>query len=677
MRRAPAWLGRAGQEREPNTPDANAAVRERAGEPTASAPDASGPAAPVRRSAPVFPREEPTDSGPPAYAQNPRLTLWGLTLSLLGFLGLAFLVYHAKFVGAGYSIGPFPARDLFVGFLCLAFAPFFVTIFRRQPALFLLPPLVVIFLIYPLFAPHGIVYSRDPIFNFQFANALLEQGSWVPLQGVTAQAGTYSFFPASAVYGADTATMLGLPLVTTSLFGLPLLRMLIFPATVYALTCKLFGTRFAAPAVLFYVGVPSILFNMFVQEEFAVVFFALSILALAFIAHGPAAGSLPLRIVLLVFSSLIVLSHHVTSYVFMAWLAGLILLPLAIQGRDTFPSVGIGRVFGRYFLVFLLWVFFVSAPVIVGQVGLLQGSISALLQGVAPTGSTATLAHSFPLYQQIWIVGAILVPGLCGLLLFRVTYSHARLDFLTTNLLVAVTLILGSIVFLPTSLNFLRLRGMEYAGLFLAPATVWWISRRAVPGLRLRLQRFPRAPWRSGRPPGAWRRVAPKAVAVGMAALLFAGGNLALLDTRDQFAHPDDVGYDSPLFLTQADYQLGVWARTHLNQSRPFWGDYLAYDVFAGFGQMDPAFDAYVVFNGTNITRAAWTNLSVGEYVITDVYMTLLTPTFRGPSHDQPTSPMSPEQVAKFDQPRYFATVYAGATFTIYELTAKPNPLPP
>jgi hypothetical protein len=635
-------------------------------------------------------------SGPqPGGTTSPPWLLLSLLVSLGGFLGILFLVYHLKFDGSGYSIGRFPARDLFVGFLTLACAPFVLTLFQRVPAVLLAPAVVLVFMLYPLFSPFGLPYSRDPIFNFQFAQVLLTSAHWTPLAGVTEQAGVYSYFPPSAIFNAEGSLFLGVPLSTSFLYTLPALRLLVLPATIYALGLRLFGPRPGALGVLLYMGVPSITFNLVVQQEFAIIFLALSFLALTYVEHGFGGNVMGIRVVLVLFSSFIVLSHHLTTYIAALWLVGLVLVPIVLVGRTSFSKARIGRVLARYLIVFVLYTAFVTASVVSGQVLLLSQVISALVKGVRPTGHVAALGLSFPFYQQAWIGLALGLTALLGLAVLRKIVRIPEQRFLSFNLLISLVLVVAAVPLLPTSLNFLVLRAMEYAGIFLAPTVAAWFVVSGLPRLKAE---FARARTRAGfagwiarhqprlggwllnpDPPARRRRTfdrlyerTPHLIVVAGVVFLFAAGSLVPLTTRDQFASSDSLASESPLFITPHDYDLALWAGSHLNRSSPLWGDYLAYDVFGGFGRFSMPYGEYPLFNGTNITTESWSRLPVGAYVVTDAYMTRYTPEFPGPGSEQPTAPLLPAQLTKFDQPALFSVVYVDPVFTIFEVVHKP-----
>lgn len=630
----------------------------------------------------------PTATG---YTVDPRWTLFAIFLTLVGLLGLAGLLYGVKFHGVSYSFAKIPTRDLFVFLLGLTAAPLLLTLFHRVPTLLLLLPIAFVLLLYPLFNPFGIPYSRDPIFNFQFASTLLQSGHWVPAALVTEQAGTYTYFPGSGVFNAETSVLTGVPLATSFLWGIPLLHLLVLPAAVYSIGKVWFGPRIAWGGVLFYLGTPSILFNLPVQQEFAIPFFTLTLLALSLLFAPATAGEATgLRVGIVLFSSFVVVSHHLTSYFLAAWLAALVVVPYLIGGArergipgplgsrrrtlvggPTSPepeerSPRSGFVFARYFLVFAAYTLFVSATTLSHNLTLLGQVLSNLILGVAPSSRIAAVGQSFPLYQQLWIYLAIGGLVLVSAFVARSYLTDRRSTFLVANLVVAAAAILATLPFLATEFGFLSLRGMEFCMPFAAPAFAWWLVYRLRPWLAPRLARL--------RLPGPLRirRLAAPLVVLALAGLIFTAGGLVPVDVRDQFAAREDIPVDSPLHVGAASYSLGLWARGHLNTSSYLWGDYLAYSVFGGFGRFQMRYDQFGLFNGTNITPAAWRALSPGDFVVTDRYMTQVTPEFPGPTSHQPIAPLTAAQLAKFDLPPYFDLVYADSEFTIYEFLHPP-----
>lgn len=105
------------------------------------------------------------------------LDLVSLAACLLGLLGLIAAILALK--AEPLSV----PRPLFLGLLAVACAPFYVALVRPVNPLFLLPSIAAVFLLYPIASPHGFVYSRDPIFNFEAARTVIESGQWVPGAG--------------------------------------------------------------------------------------------------------------------------------------------------------------------------------------------------------------------------------------------------------------------------------------------------------------------------------------------------------------------------------------------------------------------------------------------------------------------------------------------------------------
>src|SRR3989449_1529742 len=122
----------------------------------------------------------------PVFRRRAFLDIVSLATCLVGFICLIFVVWRMK---TGVFGTPRALYLLFIGMAC---APFYVAFVRPPKIPFLLPPVIAIFLLYPIGAPHGIVYSTDPIFNFSFTQDLLRTGFWDP-GGGNAFAKTYSF----------------------------------------------------------------------------------------------------------------------------------------------------------------------------------------------------------------------------------------------------------------------------------------------------------------------------------------------------------------------------------------------------------------------------------------------------------------------------------------------------
>ncbi len=608
----------------------------------------------------------------PDYRLDPKLTLVALGLSLLGFLAVAYLLYSFKIYGTGPTLHGLPTRVLFVFALALAAAPMMLAIFRRPPVLAVLPAVALVFLLYPLFTPYGIPSGQDAIFNYQFADAILLSGRWAPTLGVTYQAVAYSYYPASAVFNAELASFTGLPLLGTYLWGVPLLRLLMLPAIIYAVGHRYFGQRVAFVALLIFMATPSIEFNYPVQSEFAIPFFALLLMMLGYLVVGYRWEQGAVLTTAVVLAAFVVMSHHLTSYILMAWLAGLLLLWGTVRSFASRRVWLAGAAIGGYVAFFVAYTYEVSLPNFTANYqSLLVVANEVRHYSTASVGAAASVGSSFPEYQLAWTYVAYLGLIVLAVLTARQLLRTEPRRFVTPNLIIAILAAVLALPFLATAFNFVSERVMEYSEVFIAPGVAWWLLHRLMPAVRGRAASP--APGH-GRPRALSRARGALAAALvlGLVVIIFTGGSLVPYSTRDQFAPPDAISTESPLHIDLNSYDLALWAESHLTSSSYVWGDFLTLCVFSGFGRFNMQFDQYQLFNGTTIPLVVWAQVTVGSYVVLDKYMTDSIPQFPGPSNDQPTAPLTPGQLAKFDNPTYFDRVYQDSTYTIYQVIAVP-----
>jgi len=616
-------------------------------------------------------------------ASQPNAALLALAVSLLGFLGVTYLLYEYKFHGVTSSLHGIPTRVLFVLFLAIACSPYLLTIFRRVPFLFLALPAVLVFFLYPLFSPFGLPFSRDPIFNYQFAQAILTSGSWSPTAGVTGQALTYSYYPGGAIFNAEVSTLTNLPLLSTFNWGYELFRLLVIPLAIYAIAARLFGSRSAPLAVLFYMAIPSIENNIPTQQDFAVTFFILAIVVLTYVATSES-SSVFLRIALVAFATLVVVSHHVSTYILIGWLLGLAVLPWILKGRDPYAKARSAAVFVGTLTIGAIWVFVVTLPVITQQVSILSTNVAAIFGPATKIQRASRLGGiTFPLYQEAWIAAAIGLLVVLAVLTLAETYRREEHAFTAFSILTGFFVVVLAIPFLSTGFSFLALRVFEFAGVILAPASAWWLVNRLALGTPSRAS-FPDSTVEEAtpsRPPPrrrAWRLggTAAGALAIVLVLVIVSGSSLAPLSTRDQFAPASSVQIDSPTHIDPNAIEAVNWAVAHLDQSKDMWGDNLVYDTFGGFGHFPIHFNSYNVFTPGNLCGIS--NLTnKGQYIVTDVYLsgTYGPPVFPGTAGDQPNGTYLPDyvDVARFSEnPQYFAAVYENSIFSIYVIAEEP-----
>ncbi len=643
-------------------------------------PAGAAPSAPPSTTAnvpPPPPTEAPPSAGPPSdYPPGPTAALVALFFSLLGFIGIAVLLYEFKFHEVTFSLDSFPTRIILILSLASAAAPFYVTMLRRVPVLYLIFPVFLIVFLYALFSPYGLPYTRDAIYNLQFAQSVLTTHTWHPLVDVSAQAQIYSYYPGGAVYNAEVPSLTGFALNQTFLWAYELLRLLVIPCAIYAFCVRLFGLRPAPLAVLFYLTVPSIEMNVPTQTDFAVLWFILAVVLLGFLATSSTSGETWfLRAMFVVAALMVVVSHYVTTYLLIGILFGLAVFPWIVRRRDPYPNLRSFTMFLVVLTMLLVWVALVSRPVILKEYAILVLNVHAVFAPAAARAAAAPPGVTFPLYELVWIGAAIVVLGGLAMLTLTRTYRFDQLAFITFGIVTSLVVGILSIPFVSTGFSFLALREFEFVGVFFAPAGAWYLTNRL---LRPRIETPVRPPRHLPRLASRFR--VPRNRAVGLAIVLciivVGGGELVPLSTRDQFAQvPQGVSVDSPLFINQTAYDAGLWASAHMDPTFPIWGDYLAYSVFGGFAHFSMVWDSYAMFSNTTINASLRARVFVGQYVVLDTYMTTRfpPPMFFGPNDDQPHKAIPAANLAKFvNHPYYFALLYSNAVFTVYQIVNTP-----
>lgn len=586
------------------------------------------------------------------------LDIAALVVCLLGFIGLIFVVWRMKTGAAGTP------RALFVFLLGAICAPFYLAFVKTPKLPFLFAPVVAIFLLYPIAAPHGVVYSTDPIFNFSFTQDLLDTGFWAPGSG-NAFAFTYSFYPIGNVFVGYVMLNAALQPDIGYLWIEPILRLLAIPASVYSIGRRLFGPRTAAIGLLLYLGTPSILFNLPIQQGFGTIFFGLSLLALFMLTQAVDARAQRRASVLFVMLSTgVVMTHHLSSYVFAFWLAALGLLIVRRRTRATLPVLRLAVLFAYVVVLLLVYIDAFTKPIFFGHEQTLQTVLTNLIgpEGATTGSSGSNLGRTFTQLEIGWLAGSLVVVFLFSCLSlwrYRVTRHH---PFAVANGVVAAFLIFITLPLLFTPLNYLPLRINEYTGFVIMPFAAATLIRWARSDFWKSVRRAPRVfrekPW------------LPRVAVLATSAAVVMGGNLAPLTMRMYFEPFLQRGTDSPLFLEVDSLRSADWSAAHFG-SGVIWGDQLAVDVFAGFGDMPVQFGSARLFNGTAFNTSAWNSLraigmSVGDYVAVNRWMTILRPNF---FHEGLRSaPVTAAELDKFDTDPHFALVYQDATFSVYRV---------
>jgi len=584
------------------------------------------------------------------------LDIVALTISLIGFLGLITVILQLKSGVVRID------RLVFLAFMAMTCAPFATALVKTPKLPFLFPPVVAIFLLYPIAAPHGVVYSTDPIFNFSFTNSVVASGFWAPGTG-NAFAHGYSFYPLGNVFVGYVILTAGLPSIVAMLWVQPILRLLAVPAIAFAIGRRLFGTRVASLGLFFYLGTASILFNLPVQQGMGVIFVGLSLLSLLILTQSPDRGAQRrAQVLFALVAGGLVMTHHLSSYIFAGWLTALAVLMAKSRFRPSVSPVRLG-VLVIYFLGLLsLYIFFFTYSIFLTHEGTLQGVVGNLIAPEGfPAGPSPGLGRTFSPFEVAWLGGSVfllLILALVSIYRYRRSRRH---PFAVANGLVASFLVFVTLPLIATTLNYVPLRISEYANLFITPFAATTLIRWTRPAENPLARIAPRFSHE--------RRWFSPTVVVLVALAIFMGGNLAPLTMRMYFEEPLSRTTDSPLNLGAEGIRAADWARAHLRHGR-LWGDQLAVDVFSGFANLEVDFGSLQIFENPTLNASAWVRLHVGDYVAVDRWMVLLRPNFfQQPSR---TAPLAAADVEKFAFDPHFALVYEDETFSIYRVMSKP-----
>src|SRR5437667_461598 len=318
-------------------------------------------------------------------------------------------------------------------------APYFVALVRTPKLPFLIPPIVILFVIYPLAAPHGIIYSTDPIFNYSFTADVVNSGFWAPGAG-NGFARPYSFSPLGNGCMGYVILTSGLPGAAVYAWIEALLRLAAVPATVVAIRRRLFSTRIAARGVFFYLGTASILFNVPVQQGVGIIFVGLSLLALVLLTRSPDQRSQRRAQVLFVFvAGGIVMTHHLSSYIFAGWLGALVVLMSRSRFRPLVGTFRFGTLFIYFIAILALYITFFTYAIFQGHEQNLTTVIGRFTtpENFPPAGPSANLGRTFATEEIAWLAASVLTVlllGLAGLYRFRDSREHS---FAVANGLVA------------------------------------------------------------------------------------------------------------------------------------------------------------------------------------------------------------------------------------------------
>jgi hypothetical protein len=607
----------------------------------------------------------------PDRARTVLLDLTSLAACLAGFVGLIAFFYEMKTGTVGSP------RIVYLLLLAMVCAPF-LTAFWHPPKLpFLIAPVVAIFLLYPIGTPHGIVYGRDPIFNFAFTDRVTTTGLWEP-GGATGLADTYTLYPLGNVFQAYIILTAEWPSAVAFLWIESVLRLLVLPAAVYAIGRRIFGPQIAALGLFVYMGTASILMNVPVQQGMGTIFVALALLALLILNDiPPGPGRREAKILFGLAAAAIVMTHHMSSYIFAVWLVGLWLVTNWNRLRRRALAFRVSPLMFYFLLLVALWIVAVSYRVFEVH----RGSFEIVVQRLGtpeslPETATPRLGRTFTFLEILWLGAAVL-----GTLLFAwigiITFRRSRIhSFAVGNAVVGLVLTLAALPMIATGAEFVPLRIGEYSNLIVGPFAAATLFRGSQAGID-RWRGL--VPSRLGPPidrAGDW---APMGVAAVLASLLFMGGNLAPQGLRPYFETEDQWNTDTPLLFGSDSIRLANWGRERFRDAR-VWGDHLAIDIFSGFGTARVYYGSSDLFRNLTFRwcqpvpedPAAPHALAVGDLIAVEHRMTRYPSQWFLELEPEVRAPLTDEQVGKFGRDPNFARIYHDGSFSIYAVLSRP-----
>jgi hypothetical protein len=528
---------------------------------------------------------------------------------------------------------------------------------------------------YTLSAPYGFVYYTDPIYNLQSAQSVAQSHVWQVGVG-SGPSYPYSFYPGQSFFQVALSFASGLPLSTTFLFGTNLVRFLVVPLAIYKILSRFLGDTPAMITVAIFFAVPSYIFNLPVQQEFAYVFLALAFQAalLAPWAKTRHALSLPALVTAMFFLATVAVSHYFTAYV----LAGFLLLlgvaslhrprerktnPPAKRAREPRSRALLGFRYAApaYAYLFVMWSIYVSNSIDLGWVkygskafGEALGAPS--LGGVSGSSGGVRPGYTYSTLEVGLVLGAlaiVLISSVLGVSYLFVTNRRrpqakrpaARVLFT----LFGIGLVLGLIT-APLALSsglYIPLRVLEFAGLGIFPfaglLAAYVITRRPI--------------------------LTKPLIAAAVAVVVIGGCLVQVPNPRFDYLSQNVQYCEMPPHLTADVVSAALWARAHINNTPDLsvFGDELMGDSFGGYGgfQLAPVGDpaTYALYDSAalNPTIIGKAHLGLGDIVLVDMFMTRSI-CFEGSR----STPLPQAYLQKFDNSTLFEQVFNNTAVKIY-----------
>jgi len=282
---------------------------------------------------------------------------------ILGFVIILYFhntLYHglqAQINSLPLDYASFPTQYLYWFGIVLVALPF---VFIKSDIRLRIMSLLCIFFIanfgFVLWAPYGYPYGRDSQFAYQAAQNIQEEGFWIAGSG-TSQSTAYSYYPAMYLIHVNISNLTGIPLSILIMFFDSVLRFMLIPIFLYLLFRKYFDKEIALICIFLY-GSTLTFINFPHHENFAIIFFVGSIYLFTKVLEK---NKIADKIYFLLFSCIIIISHHFTGFIYMGWLILFITVFLVFVFFSRFKKMNLNmNLKNPVFLSLLILIFFIG-----------------------------------------------------------------------------------------------------------------------------------------------------------------------------------------------------------------------------------------------------------------------------------------------------------------------------
>lgn len=590
------------------------------------------------------------------------VNLLALILIIASFLTLIFFIQNLKASVRGSEDIPPPISELpsqlvywlgLIGII-LPFLYFDLDIRVRVLSLLLLSGFIL--LTYPLFSTYGFPYPVDPIYGFQTCDIIKSQGYWQPGVG-TGLAKEYSHYPGMPFFILSASFLTGIELFGIYGWIVPLFRFLFLPLLLYLFFRSFLSRNSALLGIFLYLTCPSLI-NWTHHEIFTTIFLVATLYLL--IKIGKTLNSLLILPVLL-FSGVMVISHHFTPWVWLCWILFLYLfskLGKYLKGYniDFRRYLRISKFYVIFFaVIFLSWAIYNQYPEVFYNLVQVKDVLwdvlfSPVKEEIRPTtaGTTFTLPERIFLYSGIGLMGLYTLYGIILIwkkLKIKNKNSLEKVPFiLIANFLFAIFLLSISAAFWPSSQYYIFLRVFEFAYLGIIPVALYGISKSYQKGKVMKHFFIPLT-----------------------LLVILIGGHVMNGAYRYYYVDREKMFTDNSLLLTPEVYLAGEWFKEN-NKGGYVVGDDLAHGSIGGLSQVE--IPLYLeeffreVYGSPEISEELMEKLKQYNfnYLITNKYMSQF------PCFFQFSDKFSQEELEKFDHSPYFKLVFNNSVIKIYEI---------